>query len=83
MYSVGRVLGEREKTALRLVPEQDWQIAIDAPGKVWERGANDAYPDARCAHRACWIEEAHVAELTGAAGLESAEPEGQNGARRR
>ncbi len=83
MYSVGRVLGEREKTALRLVPEQDCQIATDAPGKVWERGANDAYPDARCVHRACWIEEAHVAELTGAAGLESAEPEGQNGARRR
>ena len=32
-YSVGWVLGEREKAALRLVPEQAWQIAIDGCGR--------------------------------------------------
>jgi hypothetical protein len=64
-YSVGWALGEREKTALRLVPEQAWQAAIDGRGEVRERRADDACTDAGCAHRACWIEEAHVTELTG------------------
>jgi Transposase DDE domain group 1 len=64
-YSVGWALGEREKTALRLVPEQAWQIAIDGRGEIRERRADDACTDAGCAHRACWIEEAHVTELTG------------------
>jgi hypothetical protein len=64
-YSVGWALGEREKTALRLVPEQAWQIAIDARGEVRERRAGEACADIRCAHRGCWIEEAHVSELTG------------------
>jgi Transposase DDE domain group 1 len=64
-YSVGWVLGERERAALRLVPEQAWQIAIDGRGQVRERRADDACADLRCAHRACWIEEAHVTELTG------------------
>jgi Transposase DDE domain group 1 len=64
-YSVGRVLGEREKTALRLVPEQAWQAAIDGRGEVRERRAPDACASTCCAHRACWIEEAHVSELTG------------------
>ena len=64
-YSVGWALGEREKTALRLVPEQAWQIAIDGRGEVRERRADDACGNAACAHRACWIEEAHVTELTG------------------
>ena len=64
-YSVGWALGEREKAALRLVPEQAWQIAIDGRGEVRERRAGDACTDAGCAHRACWIEEAHVTELTG------------------
>jgi len=63
-YSVGWVLGERERAALRLVPERAWQIAIDARGEVRERRAGGACADLRCAHRACWIEEAHVAELT-------------------
>jgi hypothetical protein len=63
-YSVGWVLGERERAALRLVPGQAWQIAIDGRGEVRERRADDACADPRCAHRACWIEEAHVAELT-------------------
>ena len=64
-YSVGWVLGERERAALRLVPEPAWQIAIDSRGEVRERRADDACADSCCAHRACWIEEAHVTELTG------------------
>jgi len=64
-YSVGWALGEREKTALRLVPEQAWQAAIDGRGEIRERRADDACADICCAHRACWIEEAHVTELTG------------------
>jgi len=63
-YSVGWVLGERERAALRLVPEPSWQIAIDPAGEIRERRAGDACPDAGCAHRQCWIEEAHVTELT-------------------
>jgi Transposase DDE domain group 1 len=65
IYSVGWALGEREKTALRLVPAGAWQIAIDSRGEVRERRAGDACADDRCAHRKCWIEEAHVTELTG------------------
>ena len=65
IYSIGWALGEREKTALRLVPEAAWQIAIDSRGEIRERRADDACPDISCAHRACWIEEAHVTELTG------------------
>jgi hypothetical protein len=64
-YSVGWALTGREKTALRLIPGQAWQIAIDGRGEVRERRADDACADVRCAHRACWVEEAHVAELTG------------------
>ena len=64
IYSVGWVLSERERAALRLVPEQAWQIAIDGSGEIRERRAGDACADLRCAHRACWIEEAHVTELT-------------------
>jgi hypothetical protein len=64
-YSVGWALGEREKAALRLVPERAWQIAIDHRGEVRERRADDACATISCAHRGCWIEEAHVTELTG------------------
>jgi hypothetical protein len=32
---------------------------------VRERRADDACADRRCVHRRCWIEEAHVSELTG------------------
>ena len=64
---MGWALGEREKTALRLVPGQAWQAAIDARGEVRESRADDACTDAGCAHRACWIQEAHVTELTRAA----------------
>jgi hypothetical protein len=63
-YSVGWDLGERERAAIRLVPEKAWQIAIDHHGEVRERRADDACADRGCAHRACWREEAHVTELT-------------------
>ena len=64
-YSVGWALGAREKAALGLVPEAAWEAAIDGKGQVRERRADDACANPRCAHRACWIEEAHVTELTG------------------
>jgi len=64
-YSVGWALCEREKTALRLVPQDAWQIAIDGRGQVRERRADDACGNDQCGHRDCWIEEAHVTELTG------------------
>jgi hypothetical protein len=64
-YSVGWELGERERQALHLVPEDAWQIAIDSRGEVRERRSEEACADRYCAHRRCWIEEAHVTELTG------------------
>ena len=63
-YSVGWVLGERERTALRLVPDQAWQIAIDGRGEVRERRAEQACADRCCTYARCWAEEAHIAELT-------------------
>jgi hypothetical protein len=63
-YSAGWALTGREKTALHLVPEQAWQAAIGAHGEVRERRADDACASNGCAHRACWIEEAHVTDLT-------------------
>jgi hypothetical protein len=64
VYSVGWDLGERERTAIRLVPRQAWQAAVGHRGEVRERRADDACTDASCSHRTCWVEEAHVAELT-------------------
>ncbi len=64
IYSVGWALTEREKTALRLVPEQAWQIAIDGRGEVRERRADDPCGNLDCGHRRCWVEEAHVTELS-------------------
>jgi len=43
----------------------DASSAFDALGKVHERRADNACGDDRCCHRRCWIEEAHVTELTG------------------
>ncbi len=63
-YSGGWELGERERRAIRLVPEAAWQIAVDGRGEVGERRADDACGDRYCAHRTCWVEEAHVTELT-------------------
>lgn len=65
VYSVGWALSGREKTAIRLVPERAWVQAIGPRGQLRERRAEDACDNARCAHRRCWVEEAHVAELTG------------------
>ena len=65
IYSCGWELGEREKAALRLVPGGAWEIALDHRGEVRERRADGACGDTGCGHRACWIEEAHVTELTG------------------
>jgi hypothetical protein len=64
-YSVGWELGERERAAIAAVPGQAWQIAIDGRGEVRERRCDDACSDTQCAHRECWVEEAHVTELTG------------------
>jgi hypothetical protein len=64
VYSVGWELGERERAAITQVPRYAWQIALDHRGEVRERRADDACADRGCAHRRCWIEEAHVTELT-------------------
>jgi Transposase DDE domain group 1 len=64
IYSVGWDLGKREKDAITGVPEQAWQIAVDHRGEVRERRAEHACADTGCAHRKCWVEEAHVTELT-------------------
>jgi len=50
IYSVGWELGERERQAIRLVPEAARQIAIDADGEVRERRADDAFGDIDCGH---------------------------------
>jgi hypothetical protein len=63
-YSVGWELGARERAAIAAVPAGAWQIAVDARGEIRERRADDACGDLRCGHRRCWIEEAHVTELT-------------------
>jgi hypothetical protein len=65
IYSVGWELGKREKAAIAAVPARAWQIAVGARGEVRERRSGEACQDAQCGHRRCWIEEAHVAELTG------------------
>jgi len=64
IYSAGWVLGQREKDAITQVPEQAWQVAVDHRGEVRERRADDACTEHGCAHRRCWVEEAHVTELT-------------------
>jgi Transposase DDE domain group 1 len=64
IYSVGWGLGQRERTAITAVPEQAWQIAVDHRGEVRGRRADDACAGRGCTHRTCWIEEAHVTELT-------------------
>jgi len=63
-YSVGWELGERERCAIGLVADAAWQIAVDGRGEVRERRADDACGDRSCCHRNCWVEEAHVTELT-------------------
>jgi hypothetical protein len=65
VYSIGWELGERERTAIAAVPAHAWQAAIDHRGEVRERRAESACAGLRCGHRRCWVEEAHVTELTG------------------
>jgi Transposase DDE domain group 1 len=65
IYSIGWELGAREKAAIAAVPARAWQIAVDARGQIRERRADEACGDLGCGHRRCWIEEAHVTELTG------------------
>ena len=64
VYSVGWDLRERERHAIGLVPEQAWQIAIDHRGEVRERRADGACENVGCGHARCWVEQAHVTELT-------------------
>jgi hypothetical protein len=64
IYSVGWELGERERIAITAVPDDAWQIAVDHRGEIRERRADDACADRGCGHRKCWVEEAHVSELT-------------------
>jgi hypothetical protein len=64
IYSVGWELGGREKAAIAAVPAQAWQIAVDERGEVRQRRAEGACGNLGCGHRRCWIEEAHVTELT-------------------
>jgi hypothetical protein len=56
--------GGRERAAIAAVPAGAWQIAVDARGQVRERRADEACGTPDCARRRCWIEEAHVTELT-------------------
>jgi hypothetical protein len=65
IYSVGWELGGRERAAIGAVPAAAWQIAVDTRGEIRERRAEQACGDPGCGHRRCWIEEAHVTELTG------------------
>jgi hypothetical protein len=65
IYSVGWELGARERAAIAAVPAGAWQIAVDERGQVRERRADETCSDIGCGHRRCWIEEAHVTELTG------------------
>src|SRR5712691_2684956 len=44
-YSVGRELGARERAAIRLIPREAWQIAIDQRGEVRERRTAAACAD--------------------------------------
>jgi hypothetical protein len=64
-WSAGWELGERERQAISMVAEQTWHIAVGHRGELRERRSDEACGDRECAHRTCWTEEAHVAELTG------------------
>ena len=64
-YAWTQVVARHGKLPGVLVPGHAWEIAIDHRGEVRERRADDACSNLECGHRACWIEEAHVTELTG------------------
>jgi hypothetical protein len=42
-----------------------WSRGLEVTGSVRERRSESACGNQRCAHSKCWIQEAHVAELTG------------------
>jgi hypothetical protein len=63
-YSVGWAAGERERDAITGIPAQAWEQAVDGRGEVRERRADDACARRDCGHQRCWVEEAHVTELT-------------------
>jgi hypothetical protein len=63
-WSVGWELGERERQVIAAVPQAAWQLAVGHRGELRERRSDDACGDRECAHRKCWIEEAHITELT-------------------
>jgi Transposase DDE domain group 1 len=44
-YSVGWELGQRERQAIRLVPEAAWQIAVDGRGETRECRTDDTCGD--------------------------------------
>jgi len=44
-----KAAASRSGSALRLVPEEAWQIAIDGRGEIRERRAGDACADHACA----------------------------------
>jgi hypothetical protein len=64
-WSAGWALSAREQAAIGKVPETAWEAAVDGKGEVRERRAEEACANPRCPHPACWIQEAHVTELTG------------------
>ena len=53
----GWELGARERAAIRLVPAEVWQIAIDQRGEVRER-VGGCLRGPVCGHGRCWVEEA-------------------------
>ena len=64
--TVGRVSGSLlRQAAISCRSGSGRPSGRDGKGQVRERRAGDACQDPRCAHPACWIEEAHVTELTG------------------
>ena len=63
-WSVGWELDKRERDAIAQVPAQAWEQAIDGGGELRERRADSACANRECGHRKCWVEEAHVTELT-------------------
>ena len=65
IYSVGWELSEREKAALALVPGTHGRPPSTARARSASAAPTTPARNPRCAHRACWIEEAHVTELTG------------------
>jgi hypothetical protein len=65
VYSVGWALGARERAALGQGPATAREGRSRRQGQGPRAPRDGACADPRCAHHDCWIEEAHVTELTG------------------